>query len=301
MKYLDALVVLALLTGMVGAAEPFKDTAGKHLDIVSKDRPLVRYMYEYDVSSPEKKHDTYKVFYHVMNEEGTDTITKGPGDKYTHHRGIFIGWSKLQHGGKGHDLWHMKAGAAQLHKEILKQEADEKKSTLSTMIHWLTSDGKTVCIEEKRTVIIHHGDKDAHLLLDFETELKAVNGDVQLKGDPEHAGFQYRPHQDVVRNKSSKYTFHKEGITAQKDKDLPWVALTYDLKDRKYTVQHMNHPANPKGVRYSAYRDYGRFGAFFEQPVKDGESLRLKYRIRITRGEAPARDVLAAQHEQFVR
>ena len=292
--------MVALLAGTVVAAESFKDTEGKSLDILSNGKPLVRYMYEYDVSTPEKKHDTYKVFYHVMNEEGTDTLTKGPGDKFTHHRGIFIGWSRLQHGGKGHDLWHMKSGSAQVHKEILKQEADDKKSTLSTLIHWLAADGETVCIEEKRTVTVHHGAKGAHLLLDFETELKAVNGDVELKGDPEHAGFQYRPHQDVVRNKSSKYTFHEEGVTAKNAKDLPWAALTYDLKDRKYTVQHMNHPANPKGVRYSAYRDYGRFGAFFEQPIKGGESLKLKYRIRITGGEAPARDLMAGQYEQFV-
>ena len=172
---------------------------------------------------------------------------------------------------------------------------------MSTQVHWLTSDGETVCLDEVRTVTVHHNDKDAHLLLDFETELKAVNGDVNLKGDPEHAGFQYRPHNDVVGNKSAKYLFHADDATAKKTPDLPWVCMTYELNGKKYSVQHMNHPNNPKGTKYSAYRDYGRFGAFFQEPINDGESLKLKYRIRITLGDAPARDALAAQYKAYTK
>jgi len=291
------IAVLMMATAAL-AGEPFAKMEGEHVDILHKGRPLVRYMYAYDASTRERKHDTYKVFHHVMNEEGTDTITKGPGDLYTHHRGIFIGWSGLRHGGKRHDLWHMKAGCAQAHREVLKQEADETKSVLSTRIDWLASDGKTVCLEETRRVTVYHVD-DAHLLLDFETALKAANGDVELKGDPEHAGFQYRPHEEVVRNKSARYTFHEPGVDPKAVPDLPWVALTYELKDRTYTVQHMNHPANPKGVKYSAYRDYGRFGAFFQKPIKNGETLELKYRIRITPGETPPLDTLSEQYAEF--
>ncbi|MEM7391577.1 MAG: DUF6807 family protein [Verrucomicrobiota bacterium] len=298
----QSIVIPAVLLASItwAGAQGFKDTEGKYLDILQGDKPLVRYMYEYDLSTPVRRLDTYKVWHHVMDETGENEITKGPGGKFPHHRAIYIGWSKLQHGGKGHDLWHMKGKAAQIHKEVLKQDSTPGKSTLSTQVHWLTSDGETVCLDETRTVTVHHNDKDAHLVLDFETDLKAVNGDVDLRGDPEHAGFQYRPHNDVVGNKSARYTFHAEGVNAKNTKDHPWVNMTYELKGRKYSVQHMNHPDNPKGTKYSAYRDYGRFGAFFQQPIKDGESLKLKYRIRITLGDTPSGDVMAEQYKAYI-
>ena len=100
-------------------------------------------------------------------------------------------------------------------------------------------------VEETRKLTVHFTDPDAHLLADFATTLKAVGGDVQLRGDPEHAGIQYRPSNEVAENKSARYTFHAEGIDPRKDKDLPWVALTYELGDKMYTVQHMRHPTYP--------------------------------------------------------
>jgi len=63
----------------------------------------------------------------------------------------------------------------------------------------------------------------------------------------------------------------------------------------------MRHPDNPKGSKYSAYRDYGRFGNFLTADINDGESLKLKYRIRITAGDAPTREVMAKKYEEFVR
>ena len=295
-----ALSIGIVLAGAIFASadDGFKDTKGKQLDILRDGKPLVRYMYEFDNSTKEKTHETYKVYHHVMDPEGTDTLTKGPGHLYTHHRGIYIGWNKLSHNGKQSDLWHLRAGEAIKHNKILKQEADKNKSVLSTQIDWIMKGGEVKCIEEIRTVTVHHTDDDAHLLLDFDTRLKAIDGDVDLKGDPEHAGFQYRPHQDT---KSVKYTFHKDGIDPKKDKDLPWVAESYELRGKKYTVQHMTHPGNPKGAVYSAYRGYGRFGSFFQTDMKSGQTLTLKYRIRITVGDTPSRDALAAEYEKFVK
>ena len=34
--------------------------------------------------------------------------------------------------------------------------------------------------------------------------------------------------------------------------------------------------------------------------IKDGETLTLRYRIRVTPGELPSREVLAGQYEEFV-
>ena len=135
------------------------------------------------------------------------------------------------------------------------------------------------------------------------TELKALNGEVYLDGDPEHAGFQYRPHDGVAKGPDegkAKYLFHKEGIDPRKDKDLPWVAMEYGLNGKKYSVQYMSDPANPNAdAVYSAYRDYGRFGEFFKHTIPAGQTLKLRYRIRISEGSLPNRELLSNQYAAF--
>ncbi len=51
---------------------------------------------------------------------------------------------------------------------------------------------------------------------------------------------------------------------------------------------------------YSAYRDYGRFGAFFKKKIASGETLALRYRIWVVEGELPDREELAAKHSAFI-
>jgi hypothetical protein len=291
-----AFSIATALTSITG----FGDTNDKYIDILKDNKPIVRYMYEFDKSNNDRKHETFKIFHHVMNEEGTTPITKGPRGLFTHHRGFYMGWFKLQHGGAEHDLWHMRKEEAQVHKDILVQESSVERSILSTRIVWYGTDGETVVLEEIRTITVHHNDPEAHTVIDFQSELKAVNGDVELRGDVEHAGMHYRASQDVAENKSAIYIFHADNINPREDADLPWVTMTYQMLDgRYYSVQHMNHHENPKDTYYSAYRDYGRFGAFFEQAISDGNTLTVKYRLRITPGEAPTREEMDAQYKMY--
>ena len=64
---------IGLLAPLAAQLE-IKDTKGKHLDILSGDKVLVRYMYEYDTSTDEKKHATYKPYLHVF-DAGTYTVS----------------------------------------------------------------------------------------------------------------------------------------------------------------------------------------------------------------------------------
>ncbi|MDP6353701.1 MAG: PmoA family protein [Planctomycetota bacterium] len=299
MKTILTASILCTFLQTTHAEEGLKDVPGKHLDILRDGKAFARYMYAYDKSTNGTRHNTYKPFLHVMDEEGKAPITKGPGGKYTHHRGIFLGWSRTGFQGKSYDMWHMKSSEI-VHKEFLEQEVSEEATLVKVRLHWLSPDD-TVMLDEVRTFTFHHTDKDAHLLLDFHSVLTAPTDDVNLNGDPEHAGMQYRPHNDVVGNKSAKYLFHKEGANAKADRDWPWAVMTYKLKEKSYTVQHMNHPGNPKGTKYSAYRDYGRFGAFPVAKIKKGESLTLQYRIRVQSGEAAERNVFAAQYQNYIK
>jgi hypothetical protein len=305
--------VLSLLIGVLGlarGAEPmrFEDTSGTYLDLLSEGTPLLRYMYAHDASTDQRRFETYKPFHHVY--DGELRLTNGPDGqseyvsnqiRYPHHRGIFIGWNKLTFDGKRYDLWHMK-NVEQVHQRFEQTITGLAQASCTSLIHWNDDKGKPI-IAERRKVTVYRQATPTVVLLDFHTELTAVRGDVYLDGDPEHAGVQYRAHNDVAAGGAdvkAKYLFHADGIDPRKDKDLPWVAMSYGLAGKRYSVQHMNHPDNPKGTVYSAYRDYGRFGAFFKHTIEKGETLTLRYRIWVGRGELPDRKTLASRYAAFV-
>ena len=275
----------------------FKDTPGAHLDVLCEGKPVTRYMYARDTSTKERAHETYKVYNHVFDADGREVITKGAGGLYTHHRGIFIGWSRTRFDGGSHDTWHMKT-TTQEHQKFLSRSAGPVLARFRALIYWNISGPKTI-LAEQREITIYRQPAPAIMLMDFRTKLSAAYGDVRLDGDPEHAGCQYRPHNDVATAKSAKYLFHADGVNPTRQLDLPWVAMTYGLKGKQYHVQHMSHPDIPKGSRYSAYRPYGRFGAYFKKDIPRGETLELRYRFYVGAGEMPSREAFAARHAAF--
>ena len=287
----------------------WKDTEGEYMDLLFGGRKTTRYMYAYDTSTPQRVFETYKPLHHVFDAKGEKLLTNGPdgehpytkGIKFPHHRGIFIGWNKLEFGGQKFDLWHMK-GVSQVHQKFLEMAAGPVLARSNSLINWNDKGGEAM-IAEQRQVTVFGQSGPTVLLLDFQSELKAVRGDVFLGGDPEHAGMQYRAHNDVAtggKDVKATYLFHKDGIDAHKDKDLPWAAMSCGLNGRCYSVLHMNHPDNPKQTLYSAYRDYGRFGAFFKKKIGAGETLTLRYRILVVEGEMPERGELAKKYAEFV-
>lgn len=281
------------------------DHSGQYADIIgSNGKPLVRYVYLRDDSNKDRDFDTAKVFAHVMAPDGENTLTNGPGGKaFPHHRGIFIGWNKIVHNGKTHDLWHVRDT---VQKHVSMQSGSESASVdgvpsgsafIVSRIDWVGKDGETL-IEETRTHRVVSSD-DAYAVIDVTSELKAVAGDLQLGGDPEHAGVQFRPAQEVADNKSAKYTFHADGVDPTKQLDLPWVACTFTIGGEDWTVQHINHPSNPTGARWSAYRDYGRFGPFAVIEIGKGETQKMQFRFRVTGGPTPSREALAKAAADF--
>ena len=279
------------------AAEGFQlhDVPGVSLEIRLDGKAVARYEYTY---AADRLHDTYKPFLHVLDADGKQPITKGPGGFYTHHRGIFVGWTRLTVGGKSYDLWGM-GGGVQIHQKFLDQQAGAKQASFTAQVRWTSKSGEPL-LEEQRTHVFHRRPTPTLVLVDVASTLKAVAGETLLNGDPEHAGVQYRPANELDKSKT-RYVFPQEGNDPRKDKDLPWVAVTYALGDKSYTVQQMNHPSNPKNTLWSAYRDYGRFGAFVKPEIKNDESLTLRYRFWALAGAAPARETLQRQWDEFAR
>jgi hypothetical protein len=287
------LVVLssAAMTTLAEAADfAIKEDPGKHIDVCYKDRVMLRLMTANDTSDAKTAHETYKVYAHVMDPtdaENERTLTKGAGSQYTHHRGIFIGFSKANIDGVGGvDTWHMKDGVRQQFGEIVQQETDDDKATLTVTVDWVKDDQPLM--SEERTFVVHEPEDNGAVLIDTSSKITATVGDAVLKGDPEHAGLQYRAHEDVVQNKSARYLF-PEGAKPGNGgtKDMPWAAMTYQAHGNNYYVQHMSHPSLPKGNVYSAYRNYGRFGAYFVKELANGESATFKVRLYVSPGAFP--------------
>ena len=290
----------------------WKGRNAEYLDLLFDRRRVTRYMYAYDTSNPQRSFETYKPFLHVFDAEGRNLLTNGPDGvhpylkdkiRYPHHRGIFIGWTKLEFAGNTYSFWGMGGGVVQRHGEFLEQTTGPVLARSRALIHWNDKDGKPIIAERRETTVFRQSGPTI-LLLDFQTQLKAVRGEVFLNGDPEHGGFQYRAHNDVDAGSEkvkAAYLFHKDGIDARKDKDLLWAAMSYGLNGRRYCVQHMNHHGNPGPTFYSAYRDYGRFGAFFKQRIDACETLTLRYRIWIGEGKMRRRQELANRYSAFVQ
>lgn len=280
------LLTALLLSPLSNAAEfSVQETPGKHIDILQDSKVVGRYMIDHDISTPEKRQLNYKPYLHIFDTDGKAPITKGAGGDFTHHRGILIGWMKIGVNGKTYDRWHMKGGD-QVHEKIVAQSP----GSITSLVKWM-GEGSDVIVEEERTMAFLPPVAPAYAVVDVASKLKAVAGDTVFDGDPEHAGLQFRPAQEVDRSQTS-YIYPKAGADAHKDLDYPWFGETFSLHGQTYSVVYLNHPSNPKGARISAYRDYGRFGAFFKTSVKKDETATIKARFLIVNGTMPSAEVI---------
>ncbi|MFW6161692.1 MAG: DUF6807 family protein [Planctomycetota bacterium] len=272
----------------------FQDEKGDHLDLLFAGRKVTRFMYEFeDTDDAKKRFPTAKPFTHVFDAARERVITSPGGSPYPHHRGIFLGY-KVGVNGKRYDFWHVRR-VWQRVEEIAETEAGPVFGQMSAIVKWEIKEDEPV-ITEERTITVYRQDKP-EVLLDFVATLRSEAGDLDLGGDPEHAGCQFRPHPEVAkRGKETKYV-HPPGMKPGRGgtKDMPWSTISFALGDSRFNVAHLNHPDNPKGTIYSAYRPYGRFGAFAPTKLPAGESLTLRYRIYVREGKDAALTVEEAQ------
>ena len=269
-----------------------------HSDLLYGKKPVWRQMTAYDPSSKESLHQTYKTFHHVWGFHGDGFITKGAGGQYTHHRGLFIGFSKTRVGDKQWDFWHCK-GVSVRH-EKYDPAAEVMGPVLGRTLSqtgWYNPEGEVVVRDYRQVTAWRQ--VEAQTLLDFVITIEAVSDKVNLKGDPQHAGFQYR----AVESKPGKgnkttYVRSTESTGGKNDvwEGAEWITGIFQHGENNYAVTHMDHPKNPRPTVYST-RNYGRFGAYFEKDLKKGEKLELRYRIFIVDTKKHP-DVSVARYEK---
>ncbi|MFP4058640.1 MAG: DUF6807 family protein [Candidatus Brocadiia bacterium] len=277
-----------------GKTFAFDHEKGHHLDLLFDGRKITRFMTEFD---PDNRFPTAKPFTHVFDAAGEYVITSPGGSPYPHHRGIFLGY-KVGVDGKRYDFWHVR-NVWQRCEEIQSTHAGPVLGRMTALVTWEIKEDTPV-VSEQRTLTVYRQSKP-EVLLDFVAELRSTAGDLDLGGDPEHAGCQFRPHFDVAKNKKETQYVYPPDMHPRKTKDMPWAAIQFMLRDARFNVAHLNHPSNPEGTVYSAYRDYGRFGAFPRTKLPEGQTLTLRYRIFVRQGEEPLTvEECQSLHKDFV-
>jgi hypothetical protein len=257
--------------------------------------PVARYMHAFDL---DKRKQTYKPFLQVMEPNGEQTITKGVGGRYTHHRGVFRGWSKLTIGGESYDTWHM-GGVVQRHVEFAEKQAGPDRARFTSAIRYQKDAGQPL-LHEKRTFTFHEPPEPAYAMFDVTSTVEATEGALKLHGDPEHAGLQFRAANDIDTGKTY-YVFSRDNARPKSaDDDFRWVAMSFVIDDdERYTVLYLKHPKNPGETDYSAYRNYGRFGAWFPHTLDKGETSTTRVRMLIFEGDPPDASFMHEQYNAF--
>jgi hypothetical protein len=257
-----------------------------HVAVANGGKVVAKLMMANDLSTPEKHHETYKPYMHVFSADGSTRLTKGAGFNFTHHRGIFLGFSRIGYNGQSYDRWHMKKG------DQVVTKVTPGENTFTANIDWQGDTTAPLLTEERRFSFTTPA-KPFYLGIEMHSAIKAVSGEADMNGDPEHAGAQFRP-SELVDTRTTTYLFPGENIDAHKVRDLPWAAEIFTVEGKTFTVVILNHPDNPKDTAASAYRDYGRFGMFPKGKATAEAPFKLRYQWLIAEGDV--RDAAAFQN-----
>lgn len=291
----------------------WQDQPGRFTDLLwysdpsAPPRPVMRYMYrKYDNSTPQARNQTYKVFHHLFAPSGRRLVTNGgyadetiPDPKkllYPHHRGLMYAFNRITYGkGQHADTWHAQPkDTHQEHLRFLSSEAGAVLGRHRVLVGWYGPQNDLFAQEEREVTVYA---VPGGTLVEFASRLRPLQGAVQLDGDPQHAGFQFRA-ANAVAEKTEKQTYFlrpdgpgQPGETRNWDPktrkgpaNLPWDAMSFVLDGQRYTVAYLNHPANPGEQRYSE-RAYGRIGCYFTATVTAKQPLVVRYRLWLQEGE----------------
>jgi hypothetical protein len=252
-------------------AADIKVAPNEAVDVSQDGKVVARFMTAHDVSSPAKRLETYKPYLHVFDPSGTLRLTKGPGFEFTHHRGIMLGFMKITVDGKTYDRWHMVKGDQVV--TAIKPTADG----FVAAIDWqgATAQDKPILTEERAFTFTKPG-APFYFGIELNSTLKPDHGEAKIDGDPEHAGAQFRP-SEKIDGKKTTYIYPGKDVLIHKVRDLTWVAEVFTIEGKTFTALLLNHPSNPKDTAFSAYRDYGRFGAFPKGVATPESPFKLRF------------------------
>ena len=198
-----------------------------------------------------------------------------------------LGFMKITVGGKTYDRWHMVKGDQVV--TAVQPTADG----FVAAIDWQgeSATAKPILTEERAFTFTKPA-APFYLGIEMRSTLVPGQGETKIDGDPEHAGAQFRPSEKIDGTKTT-YVYPGKDVQIHKVRDLTWVAEIFTVEGKTFTALLLNHPSNPKDTAFSAYRDYGRFGAFPKGVATPESPFKLRYQWLIAEGDV--RDAAACQ------
>ena len=224
-----------------------------------------------------------KPYLRVQGEEGDGLNEWDEKQKFPHHRGIYIGWNKIASDLGSFDLWHFNNGGKMTLTKLEKLEGGKDAATLVATIEWhggkKDAAGSDLLLTETRTLTISRPGTGT-TQVDAQFTLNPAR-DLTLGGDLQHAGIHFRASASMMEKaKDTTYVWEPDlpgpGGKVKSDQ-LKWVRYTFPIGPRWYHATQLNAPANP--VEELSWRDYGRFGFFFQKSLKKDETLTVNYRF----------------------
>jgi len=226
-------------------------------------------------------------------------MQRGKGERYDHphHRSLWF-----THGNVNDvDFWgEGKNHGSILHRAFLRLEGGPT-AVIATRNDWLDVKGVKVC-EDERTLTFQADDD--RRTIDFEITIKAGDHPVKF-GDTKEGSFGIRVagtmKVDQRGGKPGGKIINAEGKTNRGawGKRSPWVDYHGPVDGKTYGIAIMNHPSSFRFPTYWHVRTYGLFAAnpfglhnFLNSPkedgsytIKPGESITLRYRVLLHRGD----------------
>jgi len=277
------LLLLSLLPACAAAPAPTADAAD---DVAASGRLAARYVHP--PHDPARHLDTCKVYHHVFGVDGRQ-LTKGLGGSYEHHRGLIFGFNQLQRGAERLDFWHCRSGETQQHERFVDPgELGLDGDWQAALIAWKNGKGELV-LHERRAMRATAID-DRCTALDVVIELTAPSP-VQLLGDPQHSGHQFRALQEFAEPDATPVRFLRPPTATGGNNDVwrncDWIAAVLSFREGPVTVLRIEGAGNPQPATWST-RSYGRLGATFTAMLQPMVPLVLRYRYVIALGQLDA-------------
>jgi len=298
MKTLRAipLLLIASLAVSSASASPWStrqmenpDGPGMAFDVLHEGSPAARLIYGEGQA---------KTFLHIFGPEGEMLTNPGldaegnPTGKFPHHRGMFIGWNQIRSELGSDDLWHLHSNEIMETVNVRESAVTATHADVVAEIVWRSSkkdnNDDNALIHETRTIRITKPEGPWSIILDAKFELTAAR-DLTLGGDLQHAGVHFRAHRDVdSRAAETIYLWDPEvddGGGRIVNEEMRWCRLIFPLGETWFSTIQLNAPGNP--TEELSWRDYGRFGFFFQRDLKKGESISLYHRFITSMVAAP--------------
>ena len=242
-------------------------------------------------------------FHPVYGLDGEEMTQDYPFD-HRHHRGVFWAWPQSLAGGELINIWEMDNARQYGLKAPEFKEVDGKAHLqLEQAWRWDSAPYKNI-VGESITVVVHPA-TDLGRAMDFTITLTNLyDQELTMKGQTKdnkgYGGFSIRPD---ARRKPFIFTA-ASGVIPEDvlELDTPWADVSYATKRKGKKLSGVaifQHPDLP-GYPHKGWllRDYGFLGQSWPHTnptaLAPGESVTLKYRLYMHRGDAEAGKVAEA-------